>query len=170
MRYAIYKIEPWISYGITISPLDKPDSGFRELIRAQIDKAMSSLEREPRQVHKVAVMREYALSESNGKISPSEPGIPGVPYLKPGGQYLIFVIFDSPDPGSAESLSIQEIETYQEELSAMFAELLDSVKIGLVFLRDCSVTVIETTRGTSKANPRDTQFERALENVRRYGS
>lgn len=166
MRYAIYKIEPFISYMITISSRSKPDSEFRERVIAAIDRAMGSLEREARQSHKVAIIREEELSESNGVLSPKEPGIPGVPYLKPGSQYLIFALRRS-SGDSAEETDIQELEGYREELEAMFS-LLDSVTIGLVLLQDCSVTVLETTRGTSRA-PRDTQFERALENQRRYG-
>ncbi len=162
MRYAIYKIEPQLSYLITISPRSKPDLDFRERVITAIDSAMGSLEREPSQAHKVAIIPEEEISESNGNLSPHEPGIPGIPYLKEGAQYLIFALRKS-SGDSAESENIRELEAYREELEAMFS-LLDSVRIGLVLLQDCSVNAIETQR---REAPRDTQYERALERHRR---
>lgn len=164
MDFAIYKIEPHVSYMIAISPRVKPDSEFRERVQSQINKAMEAFERAPGQSHKVAIVPEEELSESNGGLSPKEPGIPRIPYLKPGGQYLIFALRKS-SGDSAELEDIRELEAYREELEAMFS-LLDSAIVGLVLLQDCSVNVIETTR---REPLRDTQFERALERQRRSG-
>lgn len=165
MRYAIYKIEPHLSYLITISPRVKPDLEFRERVIAAIDQAMGSLYREESQAHRVAIIPEGELSESNGALSPYEPGIPGIPYLKEGAHYLIFALRKS-SSDAAESEDIRELENYREDLEAMFS-LVDSATVGLVLLQDCSVNIIETQ---IRGSPRSTQYERALENQRRYGA
>ena len=143
MRYAIYEINPNRSYGITIGSRVKPDSELRELIRSQIDKAMGAFERNKPQTHKIAIVPDWDSAESGSPDIPNDLGI--------NGQYLIFAIVYSPEPDSAESLTGQELDLYREEIGAMLEGILGKTRAALVLLRDCSVSVIETNRGSSSA-------------------
>lgn len=137
MRYAIYPINPRKSYGITIGSRAKPDSEFRALVKGQIERAMGAFERDENQSHSIAIVPDWDTAES---------GLPEVPALSPREQYLIFAIFYSPNPDSAESLSTQELEFYREEIGAMLEGVLGPTRAALVLLRDCSVSVMETDK------------------------
>jgi hypothetical protein len=139
MKYAVVQIDPNKSYGITIGSRVKPDSEFREQVVSQIDRAMSSFNRDKGQTHTLAIVPDW---------EPGEPGLPEVPVLTPGAQYLIFALLYS-DSGSKESLSNSELELYRKEIEGMLGGLLDRTKASLVLLQDCTIRVMETWRGAS---------------------
>jgi len=139
MKYAVVQIDPNKSYGITIGSRVKPDSEFREQVVSQIDRAMSSFNRDKGQTYTLAIVPDW---------EPGEPGLPEVPVLTPGGQYLIFALLYS-DSGSKESLSNSELELYRKEIEGMLGGLLDKTKASLVLLQDCTIRVMETWRGAS---------------------
>lgn len=139
MRYAIFEINPYRSYGITIGSRVKPDSTLRERIQSQIDTAMEALERISPQTHRIAIIHDGDISEI---------GVPEVlPYLKPYKQYLIFAILYSRDE-SREPLAPQDLESYRKELLGMFEGILGSTRGALVLLQDCSVSILETEKDT----------------------
>ena len=139
MRYAVFQIDPNKSYGITVGSRVKPDSEFREQVASQIDRAMISFNREKGQTHTLAIVPDW---------EPGEPGLPEVPVLNPGYQYLIFVLLYS-DPVSKESLSNSELDLYRKEVEGMLGGLLDRTKAALVLLQDCTIRVMETWKGAS---------------------
>ncbi len=143
MRYRIFQIEPHVSYGITIGSRIKPDSEFREQVVSQIDRAMSSFERDRGQTHKVAIVPDWELDGSSESGLPSGIGFPGIPYLYPGKQYLMFALLYS-EPSSKESLSNSELEFYRKEVEGMISGFTNSVRAALVLLQDCSVNVLES--------------------------
>ena len=139
MRYSVFPIYSNKSYGITIGSRVKPDSEFREQVVSQIDKAMSSFERDKDQTHKVAIVPDW---------EPGELGLPEIAPLSSGRQYLIFALLYS-DPSSKESLSNSELEFYRKEIEGMLGGLLDTTnaKAALVLLQDCTIRVMETAGG-----------------------
>ena len=138
MRYLIYPVYPARSYSITIGSRDKPDSEFRELIREQIDKAMSSFERQRGEAHTVAVIPDWQIGE---------PGLESLPNLPNNGQYLIFALLYS-NPDSAEKLSNQELELYRRDLEEALSGIANKeTRAALILLQDCSVSIIASERG-----------------------
>ena len=142
MRFEAIPINKHEIYNLFIETEDKPDSELRELIRAQIDKAMSSFERRDPQTHRIAIIPDWDSAES---------GSPEIPEsLDSRNQYLIFAIVYSPEPDSAESLSHAELEYYREELGSMLEGISgEETRAALVLLRDCSVSVIEADKSGS---------------------
>lgn len=134
MKYYIYEIDPTRTYGFTIGSRLRPDTEFREQVRNQIDQAMKMFDRESTETHSIAIVQDYEFSET---------GLPTVPELKGGSQYLIFAILYSA-PDSAESLSDLELELFRNEVARMIETGMgDSAKIALILLQDCSVSVLE---------------------------
>lgn len=141
MRYLVQGIDPDKSYGITIGSRVKPDSQFREQVVSQIDKAMSSFQRGKGQTHTLAIVPDW---------EPGELGLPEIPPLSPGSQYLVFALLYS-DPSSKESLSNSELEFYRKEIEGMLGGILDTTRSALVLLQDCTIRVMETWKGGAGA-------------------
>lgn len=134
MRYYVYEIDPTRTYGFTIGSRIRPDTEFREQVRNQIDQAMNLFDRDRTETHSIAIVQDYEFSDT---------GLPTVPVLTGGSQYLIFAILYSA-PDSAESLSDYELELFRAEVGNMIAAAMgDSAKIALILLQDCSVSVLE---------------------------
>ena len=161
MRYAIYKIEPSLSYLITIGSRDKPDSEFRERVQSDINRAMGAFSRERGSSHALAIVTDSNSAESGEEST--------IPELFPGGQYLIFALFSS---GEISAEFREELSGNQTELEGAFRRLLgednpSDISIGLVLLRDCSVKLIPAyapsgpgyRKGWIKSMPEETARE-----------
>lgn len=127
--YAI-KIESNKRYGFTIGSRSKPDSRFKNDARTQIELAMRSIA--PESPFGIAIVHDPA-GEFDARDDPE---------IQTMAPYLVFVTLE----GMGDDLSGVDIEEAENEVSemlrGMFGDDYDTLKLGIVILRDCTVKIV----------------------------
>jgi hypothetical protein len=133
MRYAIFPINEYRSYAITIGSRVKPDSQFRETVNQQIEEAMGAFDLSEGQTYQIAIIPDSEGDESGDREMSG---------LRDSNQYLIFALLYS-NLDSGESLTDSELEGIRGEIGSMLKGVFGEARVALIVLRDCTVNVLE---------------------------